>query len=107
MTEVLPRGTVLECCVEETIAPACALLVGIVVDIGYAPPPPADCTAVVESPARKKAGGFGFGAAITEDVKVAMVARSGSVGRYMLGMILKIDCWMVSFYQPPSQLPHI
>ena len=48
------------------------------------PPPPADCTAVVESPARKNAGGFAFGAATAVDVKVAMVARRGSAEKCML-----------------------
>jgi hypothetical protein len=53
------------------------------------PPPPADCTAVVESPARKKAGGFAFGAANAEDVKVAIVARSGRVEKCILAILFK------------------
>ena len=52
--------------------------------IGKVPPPLVDCTAVVESPARKNAGGFAFGAAIAEDVKVAMAARSGNVEKCIL-----------------------
>jgi hypothetical protein len=42
------------------------------------PPPPADCTAVVESPARKNAGGFALsfaGALETQDTSVANVAK--------------------------------
>lgn len=48
------------------------------------PPPPADCTAVVESPARKKAGGFAFGAATVVDVRVAMVTSRGSAEKCIL-----------------------
>lgn len=48
------------------------------------PPPFDDCTAVVESPARKNAGGFAFGAAIADDVRDAMVARMGSVEKCIL-----------------------
>lgn len=48
------------------------------------PPPPADCTAVVESPARKKAGGFAFGAATAVDVKDANVASRGIVEKCIL-----------------------
>lgn len=48
-------------------------------DVRTVPPPPADCTAVVESPARKSAGGLGCFGAASADAKVAMVAKSGSV----------------------------
>jgi hypothetical protein len=51
---------------------------------GNIPPPPVDCTAVVESPARKKAGGFAFGAAIAEGMKDARVANRGRVDRCIL-----------------------
>lgn len=48
------------------------------------PPPPADCTAVVESPARKKAGGFALGVATAVDVKDANVASRGIVENCIL-----------------------
>jgi hypothetical protein len=57
-------------------------------DARTVPPPPADCTAVVESPARKNAGGLDCFGAASADAKVAMVARSGSVA--METYILKL-----------------
>lgn len=48
-------------------------------DARTVPPPPADCTAVVESPARKNAGSLGCFGAASADANVAMVVRSGSV----------------------------
>jgi hypothetical protein len=85
VAEVLARCAVLERRVEEAIAPAWTRLVVLRMrTVKSVPPPPADCTAVVESPARKKAGGFAFGAATAVDVKVAMVASKESAEKCIL-----------------------
>jgi hypothetical protein len=85
VAEVLACCAVLERCVKEAVAPAWRLSVVLRLRIVESvPPPPADCTAVVESPARKKAGGFAFGAATVVDVRVAMVTSRGSAEKCIL-----------------------